>query len=132
MSDLLQNDAILVVNKSDLLKEKLDPKILKFNHVLISLKDNLNIDVLISKIKNNLKNKFIIEEDILITRERHRQHLVQCSDHLKNFLDKNDKKDFDKGAEDLRLATRHLGMIVGKVDVEEILGSIFNDFCIGK
>jgi tRNA modification GTPase len=25
-----------------------------------------------------------------------------------------------------------LGMIVGKVDVEEILGSIFNDFCIGK
>ena len=132
LNDLLKKDAILVVNKSDLLKEKLDPKILKLNHVLISLKDNLNIDVLISKIKNNLKNKFIIEEDILITRERHRQHLVQCGDHLKNFLDKNDKKDFDKGAEDLRLATRHLGMIVGKVDVEEILGSIFNDFCIGK
>ena len=40
--------------------------------------------------------------------------------------------DFDKSAEDLRLATRHLGMIVGKVDVEELLGSIFNDFCIGK
>ena len=50
----------------------------------------------------------------------------------KNFLEKNDEKDFDKAAEDLRLATRHLGMIVGKVDVEEILGSIFNDFCIGK
>ncbi|MBD1162059.1 tRNA uridine-5-carboxymethylaminomethyl(34) synthesis GTPase MnmE [Pelagibacterales bacterium SAG-MED12] len=132
LNDLLKKDAILVVNKSDLLKEKLDPKILKLNHVLISLKNNLNIDVLISKIKNNLKNKFIIEEDILITRERHRQHLIQCEDHLKNFLDKNDKKDFDKGAEDLRLATRHLGMIVGKVDVEEILGSIFNDFCIGK
>ena len=72
------------------------------------------------------------EEDILITRERHRQHLVQCSDYLKNFLEKNDNKDYDKAAEDLRLATRHLGMIVGKVDVEEILGSIFNDFCIGK
>ena len=40
--------------------------------------------------------------------------------------------DFDKGAEDLRLATRYLGTIVGKVDVEEILGSIFSDFCIGK
>ena len=132
LNDLLKKDAILVVNKSDLLKEKLDPKIVKLNHVLISLKNNLNIDVLISKIKNNLKNKFIIEEDILITRERHRQHLAQCGNHLKNFLDKNDKKDFDKGAEDLRLATRHLGMIVGKVDVEEILGSIFNDFCIGK
>jgi len=132
LSDLLKNDAILVVNKSDLIKDKLDTEISKFNHVLISLKDNQNIDNLISKIKNSLKNKFISEEDILITRERHRQHLVQCVDHLKNFLDKNSKKDFDKAAEDLRLATRHLGMIVGKVDVEEILGSIFNDFCIGK
>ena len=45
---------------------------------------------------------------------------------------KKEIEDFDKAAEDLRLATRHLGMIVGKVDVEEILGSIFNDFCIGK
>lgn len=132
LNDLLKNNAILVVNKSDLLKEKLDPEILNLNHVLISLKDNLNIEKLISKIKDNLKNKFIISEDILITRERHRQHLVQCVDHLKNFLDKNNKNDFDKAAEDLRLATRHLGMIVGKVDVEEILGSIFNDFCIGK
>ena len=132
LNDLLKNNAILVVNKSDLLKEKLDPEISKLNHVQISLKDNLNIDKLITKIKDNLKNKFIFEEDILITRERHRQHLVQCVNHLRNFLEKNDKKDFDKAAEDLRLATRHLGMIVGKVDVEEILGSIFNDFCIGK
>ena len=131
-NDLLKNDAILVVNKSDLLNDKLDPKILELNHVVISLKDNSNIDELILKIKNHLRDKFITEEDILITRERHRQHLVQCKNYLKNFLDKNEKKDFDKAAEDLRLATRHLGMIVGKVDVEEILGSIFNDFCIGK
>ena len=55
MKDLLKNDAILVVNKSDLLKEKIDPQILKLNHVLISLKDNLNLDVLISKIKKSLK-----------------------------------------------------------------------------
>ena len=131
-NDLLKNDAILVVNKSDLLKGKLDPEVTKHNHVLISLKDNLNLDKLILKIKKILKTKFISEEDILITRERHRQHLLQCADYLKNFQDKNDQKDFDKAAEDLRLATRHLGMIVGKVDVEEILGSIFNDFCIGK
>ena len=132
LKDLLKDNAILVVNKSDLLKEKLHSQITKFKHVLISLKKNSNIEKLISEIKNNLKDKFIYDEDILITRERHRQHLMQCSDHLKSFLQKNDKKDFDKAAEDLRLATRHLGMIVGKVDVEEILGSIFNDFCIGK
>ncbi len=129
---LLDENAILVINKSDLLKKDLDPEIKKINHVLISIKDNLNIDDLILKIKNNLKSKFITNDDILITRERHRQHLQQCLDHLKNFNKKNEIEDFDKAAEDLRLATRHLGMIVGKVDVEEILGTIFNDFCIGK
>ncbi len=129
---LLDENAILVINKSDLLEKDIDPEIKKINHVLISIKENLNIDDLILKIKNNLKNKFITRDDILITRERHRQHLQQCLVHLKNFNKKNEIEDFDKAAEDLRLATRHLGMIVGKVDVEEILGSIFNDFCIGK
>ncbi len=132
LSELLKKDAILVINKSDLLKDDLSPEIKKLDHVLISLKKNFNIDKLITKIKNNLKNRFISDEDILITRERHRQHLVQCENYLKNFIEKNNKKDFDKAAEDLRLAVKHLGMIVGKVDVEEILGSIFNDFCIGK
>jgi tRNA modification GTPase len=132
LKSLLDENAILVINKSDLLEEDIDPEIKKLDHVLISIKENLNIDELILKIKNNLKNKFITSDDILITRERHRQHLEQCLEHLKNFNKKNEVEDFDKAAEDLRLATRHLGMIVGKVDVEEILGSIFNDFCIGK
>jgi tRNA modification GTPase len=132
LKGLLDQNAILVINKSDLLKEDIDPEIKKLDHVLISIKENLNIDELILKIKNNLKNKFITSDDILITRERHRQHLEQCLEHLKNFNKKNEDEDFDKAAEDLRLATRHLGLIVGKVDVEEILGSIFNDFCIGK
>jgi tRNA modification GTPase len=132
LKSLLNQNAILVINKSDLLDGDIDPEIKKLNHVLISIKENLNIDELIFKIKENLKNKFITSEDILITRERHRQHLKQCLEHLDNFNQKNEVEDFDKAAEDLRLATRHLGMIVGKVDVEEILGSIFNDFCIGK
>jgi tRNA modification GTPase len=132
LMDLADENAILVVNKSDLLDGDLNSKVKDYNHVLISIKDNLNIEELILKIKNKLKNKFIISEDIFITRERHRQHLVQSLEHLKNFNTKNGTEDFDKAAEDLRLATRHLGMIVGKVDVEEILASIFNDFCIGK
>ena len=132
LKDLLDQNAILVLNKSDLISKNLGEEIKKFDSVLVSIKENKNLDILILKIKNNLKNKFISSEDILITRERHRQHLQQCLEHLNNFHDKNDIEDFDKGAEDLRLATRHLGMIVGKVDVEEILGTIFKDFCIGK
>jgi len=132
LKELMDENAILVINKSDLLKKDLNFEIKNFEHVLISVKNNLNLEDLILKIKNKLKNKFITSEDILITRERHRQHLEQSLNYLKNFEEKNEAEDFDKAAEDLRLATRHLGMIVGKVDVEEILGSIFNDFCIGK
>ena len=132
LKELMDENAILVVNKSDLLKEDLNFEIKNYEHVLISVKNNLNVEDLILKIKNKLKNKFITTEDILITRARHRQHLEQSLNYLKNFEEKNEAEDFDKAAEDLRLATRHLGMIVGKVDVEEILGSIFNDFCIGK
>ena len=132
LNDLLTKNAVLVVNKSDLIKVKLNSKFKKYENVLISIKKDLNLNKLISKIKSKLKNKFTTTEDILITRERHRQNLINCVEHLEKFEKKNSTQDFDKAAEDLRLATRHLGMIVGKVDVEELLGSIFNDFCIGK
>ena len=120
------------MNKSDLIKGKLSKKFKKYKYVLISIKKDLNLNKLISKIKSKLKNQFITSENILITRERHRQNLKNCVYHLQKFKKRGATSDIDKAAEDLRLATRHLGMIVGKVDVEELLGSIFNDFCIGK
>ena len=133
LKGLVSNEnTLIVVNKSDLGIDQMVKDFKKYNPIYISIKKEKNIDSLISSIKDKLKNKFITSNDILITRERHRQHLEQCVLHLENFKNKNQLEDFDKAAEDLRLATRHLGKIVGKVDVEEILGSIFNDFCIGK
>ena len=132
LKNLMDKNAILVINKTDLINKKLNPEFKNYDYVSISIKNDSNLDQLISKIKDKLENKFVNSDDILITRERHRQHLERCVSYLKDFRDKNGSEEFDKAAEDLRLATRHLGMIVGKVDVEEILGSIFNDFCIGK
>ena len=132
LKDSITNKSIIVINKSDLGIDDMVYEFKKINPIYISLKEEKNLDKLIFAIKEKLKNQFISSEDILITRERHRQHLEQCVLYLDNFEQKNNAEDFDKAAEDLRLATRHLGMIVGKVDVEEILGSIFNDFCIGK
>ena len=144
LEDSNSENTIVALNKSDIKLGK-PPGIgnyFRFNHlgknlkdiniIHTSIKEEENLVDLINAIKEKLKNKFISSDDILITRERHRQHLQQCLDHLNNFNQKKEIEDFDKAAEDLRLATRHLGMIVGKVDVEEILGSIFNDFCIGK
>ena len=63
LKSLLDENAILVINKSDLLEKEIDPKIKKLNHVLVSIKDNKNVNELILKIKNNL-NKFITSDDI--------------------------------------------------------------------
>ena len=132
LNDLVNEKGLIVVNKSDLGIENIDQEIIKYKPIYLSVKEEKNLDVLIKAIKEKLKKKFIKSDDILITRERHRQNLEQCVFHLNNFEKKNSLEEFDKASEDLRLATRHLGVIVGKVDVEEILGSIFNDFCIGK
>ena len=132
LNDDVSKNSIVVINKMDLGIDKFNNEFKKYNPIQISIKEEKNLDKLINLIKENLKNKFISSEEIFITRQRHRMNLEECVACLKNFEEKNTKEDFDKAAEDLRLATRYLGMIVGKVDVEEILGSIFNDFCIGK
>tara|TARA_B100001741_G_scaffold303561_1_gene293815 strand:- start:421 stop:1752 length:1332 start_codon:yes stop_codon:yes gene_type:complete len=129
---LLSKNAIIVVNKTDLGIDLIDQEIKKYNPIYISIKEEKNLDKLIHLIKGNLKNKFVSSQDIFITRLRHRNNLEKCVQSLENFIQKKSKDDFDKAAEDLRLAIRYLGVIVGKVDVEEILGSIFSDFCIGK
>jgi tRNA modification GTPase len=35
-------------------------------------------------------------------------------------------------SEDVRLAARALAGLVGEIGVEEILGAVFSEFCIGK
>jgi len=127
--NLINDNSIVILNKSDIDENK---KHDLPDAILISVKKNKNIDKLIIKIKDKLKKKFIVSNNILVTRERHRLKLNECLKEIENFLKKDQKKDIEMAAEDLRLATRQLGAIVGKVDVEEILGSIFKDFCIGK
>ena len=128
--ELINKDSIVLLNKSDITENQ--------NHkfdadtILVSVKDNKNIHILIKKLKEKLNNKFTTNNSILITRERHRTKLNECLKEIDNFMKKDQNNDIELAAEDLRMATRHLGSIVGKVDVEEILGSIFKDFCIGK
>ena len=130
IQSMINKDTIILLNKSDVL----DKQNHKFDvdTVLASVKKNKNIDKLINLIKAKLDKKFSSNNSALITRERHRVKLNECLKEIDKFLKKDQSKDLELAAEDLRMATRHLGSIVGKVDVEEILGSIFKDFCIGK
>ena len=68
----------------------------------------------------------------LITRARHRTHVAACCALLELFERYMSRGDLVLAAEQLRLATREIGKITGRVEVEELLDVIFADFCIGK
>ena len=131
INSLIDENCIVILNKSDI-NSKQNHHFDKTEVVLVSVKNNTNIIKLTNKIKEKLSSKFTSHSNVLVTRQRHRDKLNACLKEIDNFTKKDLNKDIELAAEDLRLATRHLGGIVGKVDVEEILGSIFKDFCIGK
>ena len=128
---MINKDCIIVLNKSDV-ESKQNYNFENVEVIFVSIKENKNITKLTSKIKEQLNKKFMTSNNVLVTRERHREKLNACLKEIESFLKKDQNKELEIAAEDLRLATRHLGGIVGKVDVEEILSSIFKDFCIGK
>ncbi|CAK0769461.1 tRNA modification GTPase MnmE [uncultured Gammaproteobacteria bacterium] len=65
----------------------------------------------------------------VVTRARHRVAVEDCRAGLVRALTAPLP---ELAAEDVRLATRALGRITGRVDVEDILDAIFSGFCIGK
>ena len=65
------------------------------------------------------------------TRERHKDSLAECLAALSGAIDQVGQS-LEIRAESLRLAGDHLGRITGRVDVEDLLGVIFSEFCIGK
>jgi tRNA modification GTPase len=67
-----------------------------------------------------------------VTRQRHRAVLGECADALARAGHEGESGREDIIAEELRLAARALGRLVGRVDVENVLDVIFRDFCIGK
>ena len=67
-----------------------------------------------------------------MTRVRHYAALAEARACLDSALAHPDRSAFELVAEDLRRATAALQTLVGTVDTEEVLGSIFARFCIGK
>ncbi len=67
-------------------------------------------------------------------RERHRLAMIRAADCLGVAMGAIESDDFmaDLVAEDLRTAGRAIDSLLGRIDVEDILGEIFSSFCIGK
>jgi tRNA modification GTPase len=74
---------------------------------------------------------FATTEGALVTRARQRDLLVRASDSLRRSLELVEEGE-ELAAEELRAAAYALGRLLGRVDVEDVLGAIFQKFCIGK
>jgi len=101
--------------------------------VLLSAKTGEGLEGLLDTLQEILLGEAPAAEEVLITRARHRDALRRSRDALENFgRDRRDGAPLEILALDLREALDGLDRILGTTDVEELLGVIFSDFCIGK
>ena len=98
----------------------------------ISVFDGQGIDGLLQAISGIAIHDLPAAGTAALTRTRHRIACQTASDALQRVIGVKADHDVVLIAEDLRLAIRALGSLIGKVDVEELLGEIFSRFCIGK
>jgi len=129
---LFDDKSILVLNKIDIKKTNifLEDKIYK--PIRISAKKNIGVSNLVKIISKKIDDHFKVNEDNIVSRQRHVKSLENAVFFINRCLNKKSINQIDLAAEDLRLAVRNLGEIVGYVNVEELLDRIFKDFCIGK
>jgi tRNA modification GTPase len=98
---------------------------------LISGATGEGVDELMS-VLTRFCEEYFPAEPALVTRERQRAHLQETVLALRGARAAAAEGREEIVAEQLRLATRALGKLLGRVDVEDILDVIFRDFCIGK
>lgn len=138
LDNLIDDNTIILINKIDLLDDKcqIDMCInkLKKNYLKISLKDNIGMDSLLKEIENIAHNIAGLTETPHITRQRQRAFIEKALEYLKKFNNENfnGENDLVLATEDVRMAIRSLSNVTGKISVEEVLGEIFSNFCIGK
>ena len=98
----------------------------------VSAKTGKGFDRLLDALARGAENFLARAETALVTRERHRRALQEALEALRRAQARNVSGREDLLAEELRIASRALGRLTGRVDVEDVLDLIFRDFCIGK
>ena len=127
LTDLLDENALIVANKIDLLPggaSSLPPGALA-----LSVKTGDGMAALIVALTAAVAARLMPGAAPLVTRARHRAALTAAAAALERFAAAPLP---ELAAEELRLAARALGRITGRVGVEDMLDRLFAEFCIGK
>lgn len=125
---------IIVQNKIDKKRKiEIQSKCENLPQIGISAKENTNIDFLKNALVDIVKLLKTDDQNVIITSARHEQSLISCKESLikaKEALKNKVSTEFV--SQDIRQAVYYLGEITGEISNEEVLGRIFEKFCIGK
>ena len=121
---------LVVVNKSDLLGSGLihnrnDSKL------AVSLKTGAGLTLLREKLAQLISARSALSQDAVVVRDRHVVAVQKTIRKLNDVLN-HPNLPLEVLAEELRDACRIMSSITGRIDVEDLLGRIFSEFCIGK
>ena len=123
---LVSAEEIPILNKCDLPGTEAHPAAMRVSartgEGIAALRDHLTVRV---------RALAGIGEALGFTRERQESAGRAALGHL-HAAALGDAKSMETLAEELRAATHQIGRISGRVDVEDLLDTIFSDFCIGK
>lgn len=119
-----------VFNKTDLVQTIDAPD----GWLPVSLQTGHGCDAFLEALSALVKQRFSWGDHVVTGHARHQAALRDAGEALETahkFLAPG-HQDVVLAAEHLRSAAHHLARVVGRTDVEEVLGAIFSSFCIGK
>ena len=119
----------LILNKID--KSKKIKKKLEGKAILVSAKTGEGLRDILQRIHKEIKKKTKRLDDPknIILNLRQAKELEEAEFNITKALGEKSEEII---SEHLRQANRSLERIIGNIDVEEVLGNIFSNFCIGK
>lgn len=128
---MVDEGTILVLNKIDLgVPIDAFPATGALPKILLSVKAGAGIDQLLKALESMARERLASGSHAVVTRVRHRQAIEEVIRSLERAVESKRMDEFV--AEEIRIATRSIGRVTGRVDVEQMLDVLFREFCIGK
>lgn len=126
---------LIILNKSDLQHTDIPKHLSHFHNISISAKQGTNIEALEKMIYDAAQIPEIKDSDVIVTSLRQYNYLLSAERNIERVLQGFDLQlSGDLIAEDLRMVLSDLSQITGQQQItpHEVLGNIFQNFCVGK
>ena len=135
LQHMTPENTLVIENKNDLPSAiEISNFLPMFKHIRTSLKEGSGLDTMRNTWLESVDSSHSrVGNDGLVVNARHGKILTQVADALNLAISKLERKEHPELiVADLRDAVESIGQIVGRVENDRMLDSLFKQFCIGK